>query len=149
MIFIEHNFFFGVVMNRMELEQTTRQWISLWCAPLNYDLFNRLHADDFVDCAPAGRPPTKKAYLGDLEEFIAAFPDLTARIEDIVIEETSGKVAVRWLAEGTNRQRFLGVGPTGKRTFISGIEIIEIRKGQIIRRWGEWDITNHLSGKPA
>lgn len=132
-------------MQRSDLESLTRQWISLWTAPLDYDLFDRLHADDFVDCAPAGRPPTKEAYLRDLEEFIAAFPDMTARVEDMVIEESGGKVAVRWSLEGTNRRRFLGVGPTGRRTTIAGIEIIEIAGGRIVKRWGEWDISGHLA----
>ncbi len=132
-------------MKHSEMESLTRQWISLWTAPLDYDLFDRLHADDFIDGAPAGRPPTKEAYLRDLEEFIAAFPDMTARVEDMVIEESSGKVAVRWSLEGTNRRRFLGVGPTGRRTTITGIEIIEIAGGHIVKRWGEWDISRHLA----
>mgnify|MGYP000577910624 FL=1 len=29
-------------------------------------------------------------------------------------------------------------------TPITGIEIIEIQDGQIIRRWGEWDISAHI-----
>jgi predicted ester cyclase len=70
---------------------------------------------------------------------------MTASVEDLVIDESGGKVAVRWSLEGTNRGRFLGVGPTGRRTLITGIEIIEIAGGRIVKRWGEWDISGHLA----
>jgi hypothetical protein len=26
----------------------------MWCAPVDWDLFDRLHADDFEDCSAAG-----------------------------------------------------------------------------------------------
>jgi predicted ester cyclase len=52
-------------------------------------------------------------------------------------------VTVRWSAAGTNRVEFLGIGPTGRLTHITGIEVIEIQERQVVRRWGEWDITDH------
>ncbi|MHC1781793.1 MAG: ester cyclase [Anaerolineaceae bacterium] len=132
-------------MDRIGLENITRLWISLWNAPLDRELFDRLHGDDFIDCGAAGREPTKAAYLRSLEEFIAAFPDVTTSVDDMVIEPETGKVAVRWRAEGTNRACYQGVGPTNMETSVTGIEIIEIKGGQVYRRWGEWDINEHLS----
>ena len=41
---------------------------------------------------------------------------------------------------------FRNSGPTGKKTPVTGIEIIEVREGRIMRRWGEWDITAHAAG---
>jgi len=129
--------------SRADLEATTRQWISLWCTPVDWALFERLHADDFEDCSPAGRGATKKAFADGLAELVRVFPDLRSTVDDLVVDETTGRVAVRWSAVGTNRERFLRVGPTGKTTPITGIEIIEVRDGRIVRRWGEWDITAH------
>ena len=37
------------------------------------------------------------------------------------------------------------VGPTHRMTRTTGIEIIEVRAGRIVRRWGEWDITAHTT----
>jgi len=128
---------------RADLEAIARQWISLWCVPVDWDLFDRLHADDFEDCAAAGRDTTKPAFAGGLAELVRAFPDLETRVDDLVVDEAAGRVAVRWSSRGTNRETFLGVGPTGRETPITGIEIIEIRAGRIVRRWGEWDITAH------
>ena len=64
-----------------------------------------------------------------------------------MVDETASLVAVRWSAQGTNRAAFLGIGPTWRLTTITGIEIIEIRDGQITRRWGEWDNTAHRQGE--
>lgn len=63
-----------------------------------------------------------------------------------MVDEPAQRVAVRWSATGTNRSRYLDVGPTHAATRITGIEIVEVRGGRIVRRWGEWDITAHLAG---
>jgi steroid delta-isomerase-like uncharacterized protein len=130
-------------MTRSELEHVAAQWISLWSAPIDAGLFDRLHADDFVDCAPAGRPPTKGGFATGLAEWAQAFPDIRTRVEQLVVDEAAAAVAVRWSATGTNRAAYLGVGPTQRVTYIAGIEIIEIRDGRVVKRWGEWDITDH------
>jgi steroid delta-isomerase-like uncharacterized protein len=130
-------------MTRTELEHLATQWISLWSAPIDQLLFDRLHADDFVDCASAGRPPTKGGFAAGLAEWAQAFPDIRARVEQLVVDEAAATVAVRWSATGTNRAEYLGVGPTQRVTYIAGIEIIEIRGGRIVKRWGEWDISDH------
>ena len=130
-------------MKRSELEDITREWISLWCAPADWELFNRIHSDDFRDMSPSGRGASKESFARGLRELLAAFPDLVTKVEDMVVDPSRRRVAVRWSATGTNRLRFLGVGPTNKRTQITGIEIIEISHGKVVRRWGEWDITAH------
>lgn len=128
---------------RAQLEATARKWISLWCAPLDWALFDRLHADDFEDRSPAGRGPTKEDFAYGLAELVGAFPDLQTTVDDLVIDEATSRVAVRWSALGTNRIAFLGIGPTGRETPITGIEIVEIREGRVVLRWGEWDISAH------
>ncbi|MBF0546008.1 MAG: ester cyclase [Candidatus Riflebacteria bacterium] len=127
-----------------ELETISKQWISLWCPPVDWKLFDQLHSDHFEDCSSGGRPPTKEGFAQGLKEFVTAFPDLHTTIEDLVIDEKKSQVAVRWSAHGTNRLPFLGNGPTNRITQISGIEIIEISNGKIVRRWGEWDISAHF-----
>lgn len=51
-------------MTRNELENMTHEWISLWCAPVDWALFDQLHADDFIDMSSAGREPTV-FHIGD------------------------------------------------------------------------------------
>jgi steroid delta-isomerase-like uncharacterized protein len=132
--------------SRAELESVARQWISLWCVPVDWVLFDRLHADDFEDGSSAGRLATKAGFAEGLKELVHAFPDLETTTDDLVIDEATSRVAIRWSAHGTNRAVFLGVGPTHRVTTFCGIEIIEIRDGQIVCRWGEWDISSHVDG---
>lgn len=128
---------------RAELESIAARWITLWCVPVDWRLFDALHCDAFEDRAPADRPPTKQGFAEGLAGLVKAFPDLTTTVEDLVVDEGTSKVAIRWRAVGTNRAAFLGAGPTHRRTTMTGIEIIEIRAGRIVRRWGEWDISDH------
>ena len=85
---------------RLELESIARQWISLWRTPVDWALFDRLHAEAFEDCSPAGRPATKQGFAQGLAEFAEAFPDLQARVEGLAVDETASLVAVRWAAAG-------------------------------------------------
>lgn len=135
------------MMTPADLETLARRWVSMWSAPVDWQLFDRLHDDDFHDESSAGRPATKEGFAAGLRAFVAAFPDVTTTVEDLVVDVRSAKVAVRWKAIGTNATSYLGVGPTGRLTTITGIEIIEVRGGRIVRRWGEWDITRH-TGSP-
>ncbi len=123
-----------------------RRWISLWTVPVDWAAFDVLHADDFEDASSEGRPGTKAGFAQGLLELVDAFPDLQTNVEDLVIDTQERRVAIRWSATGVNKARYLGVGPTDKLTHITGIEIIEIRDDRIVRRWGEWDITDHTGG---
>jgi steroid delta-isomerase-like uncharacterized protein len=131
-------------MNPPQLRHLAKQWISLWCAPIDWQLFDRLHADDFEDCSPSGRATDKDGFAGGLRALLSAFPDLRTEIEDLVVDVAAAKVAVRWRATGTNRAEFLGVGPTHRGTSLTGIEIIEVAAGRVVRRWGEWDVSAFL-----
>ena len=133
------------VPQRVALEELARAWISLWRVPVDWELFDRLHADDFEDCSAAGRQSAKGAFAEALAELVEAFPDLCARVDDLVVDLHRSRVAIRWSAVGTNRRPFLGIGPTGRATAMTGVEIIEVRGGRIVHRWGEWDITAHRS----
>jgi len=128
---------------RANLESIARKWITLWCFPVDWELFDQLHAEQFEDCSSAGRPATKKGFAQGLATLTRAFPNLQTTVEGLVIDKIKSQVAVMWSSRGTNKTKFLGVGPTDQLTVITGIEIIEIQDDRIVRRWGEWDITAH------
>ncbi len=95
---------------RDEMIRVIKEWIRLWNPPVDWDMFDAIHTEDFKDCSPAGRAGTKEGFALGLQEFTSAFPDLRTRIEDIVADESRNMAAVRWSATGTNRKKFLGVG---------------------------------------
>ena len=45
---------------RTELESIATQWVSLWCVPVDWQLFDRLHSAEFEDCSSAERSPAKE-----------------------------------------------------------------------------------------
>lgn len=125
-------------MHDEELNATARAWMQLWSGA-SRDAFEALHHPDFVDHAPAGRSSDRNGFRQGLEALYRAFPDFCATIEDLVVDARAQKVTVRWTATGTHRGDFLAVAPTGRHIAFSGIEVIEVRGGQVVARWGEWD----------
>lgn len=132
-------------MTREELGSLARQWISLWSVPVDWRLYDRLHAEEFEDCSSAGRGTGKADFRSGSEALVVAFPDLKTQVDDLVIDEEALRIAVRWTAIGTHKGLFLGQEPSNRRMPMTGIEIIEVRDGCIVRRWGEWDVAASLA----
>ncbi len=122
-----------------ELRAIAERWMGDIWRERKLEVFNDLHAPHFIDGSPAGRGADRESYKQSIAELFAAFPDWEAVVDDLVIDETSGKIAVRWTAAGTHQGIFLGVEATGKLVTFRGIEIVRIENGQLIERWGEWD----------
>lgn len=135
-----------MLTTRTKLLEIAARWLNLWNPPVDSQAFDALHAEYFRDFSPAGRSGTKEGFAAGLRDFVAAFPDVQIHSELIVCDELLSRVSIRWSAFGTNRLKYLGVGPTNNRTYITGIEIIEIEMDRVTKRWGEWDISRHLKG---
>lgn len=118
--------------DRKDMVDIAERWISLWTLPVDREMFDLLHADDFEGSSSAGRPNTKEGFAQGLRELIRAFPDLNTTIDDLVVDTVKRRIAIRWSATGTNRVRFLDVGPTHEPTRLTGIEIIEVQGGKIV-----------------
>lgn len=125
--------------NRAQLEQVARRWIEEIWRPGDLATFDELHAPEFRDRSAAGRGDTREDFHTMLHEFYAAFPDFRTEIEDLLVDESRGMVAIRWTARGTHRGPYLGVAPTKRLINFAGIEIVRVSEGRIVERWGEWD----------
>jgi steroid delta-isomerase-like uncharacterized protein len=68
---------------------------------------------------------------------LAAFPDLRFTMEDQVV--TENKVAIRWVAEGTNSAPFGSAPATGRRVRVDGIILDRLANGKVAERWEQWD----------
>jgi steroid delta-isomerase-like uncharacterized protein len=102
------------------------------------DLVDELCADDYVDHDPIlgdqGRESVKQTVAGYRE----AFPDLTFTVEDAF--GADDKVVVRWRAEGTFENEFMGQAPTGEKGEpVYGIGIDRYEDGKVAESWGQWD----------
>lgn len=120
------------------MREIATRWIRLWQGG-DLGEFDALHSPDFVDHSSAGRPSDRAGFRQGIVALCQAFPDFYGRIEDLVVDETAGKVAIRWSARGTHRGAYMGRAATGRQVVFRGIEIIRIVNGRIVQRWGEWD----------
>jgi len=105
----------------------------------NVHIVDEIHSENFIDHDPSGRTPDREGFKEGIKLLYDAFPDLYAKVEDLVADTETGKVAIRWTATGTHTDIFMKVPPTGKKIHFKGIEIIRIENGKITERWGEWD----------
>ncbi|MBP7147591.1 MAG: ester cyclase [Acidobacteria bacterium] len=121
------------------LELIARRWIEEGWQRGNAAVVDDLHAMEFVDHDSAGRPPDTDGFKSGIRLLYGAFPDFSARIEDLVIDVGTGKVAIRWTATGTFRGPYLDLPPTNRAIRFKGIEVLRIEAGCIVERWGEWD----------
>jgi len=126
-------------MTTAELERLARRWIDEIWRPGDLATFDELHAPEFRDRGAAGRGDGREDYRRMLRSFYLAFPDFHTEVEDLVVDERRGTVAIRWSARATHRGPYLGAEPSGRAIHFAGIEIVRGREGRIVERWGEWD----------
>lgn len=72
----------------------------------------------------------------------AAFPDEVTVFEDQIAE--GDKVVSRMTSTATHRGEFQGIPPTEKPVRLTGLWIDRIVDGQIVERWGEFDMMGLL-----
>ncbi len=139
-----------------QLENVARNWMTSIWVKKDFASFHKFHHPNFQDMSPAGRDSNRQAYEDGIEEFFKIFPNFTAFIEDIVVDEQKGRVAFRWSASASQQNEFYGLKPTGRTIFFSGLEILAVdMDGLITERWGEWDglsileqMTKNIGGVP-
>ncbi|MGH2966090.1 MAG: ester cyclase [Solirubrobacterales bacterium] len=78
-----------------------------------------------------------------IAEYREAFPDLAFTIKDVVAADD--KVVVRWRAEGTFENEFMGQEPTHEKGEpVEGIGIDRLEDGRVAESWGQWDTTRFI-----
>ncbi len=102
------------------------------------DLIDEVCTEQYVDHDPMlgdlGREDVKQTIAGYRE----AFPDLAFTIEDAFAADD--KVVVRWRAQGTFENEFMGQEPTGEKGEpVEGIVIDRFEDSRVAESWGQWD----------
>ena len=96
------------------------------------------------DCVVHARVPLTTDFtrgpdaMGQLVFFYRiAFSEVRMTIEEMVAEEDL--VVTRWNARGVHTGDLLGLPPTGRETFTTGMDMLRIRDGKIAEGWVSWD----------
>ncbi|HEY1970414.1 MAG TPA: ester cyclase [Pseudonocardia sp.] len=101
----------------------------------DFDLFEHIFADDFLDHTPQpGRTPDKDGARVLYRLLRAAFPDFHAEIH---WQAADGDLVTTYKTyHGTHEGDFLGVPPTGRKIHFETVDAMRVRDGQIVEHWG-------------
>src|SRR5215207_1015830 len=108
----------------------------------NLDITDELLAPDYVDHTwPPGKYAGREGLKRSVAKQRAASSDLHINIEEQIAE---GDKVVTWvISSGTHdRERFLGLAPTGERMTMKHIFISRVVEGNIVEVWGVSDISD-------
>src|SRR6266436_3729321 len=101
----------------------------------NFEVFEELFADDFVDHTPQPNSKADKDGVRDLYHRLrAAFPDFYA---DIHWQAADGDLVTTYKTyRGTHLSEFWGITPTGKKIQFETVDVMRVRNGKISDHWG-------------
>jgi steroid delta-isomerase-like uncharacterized protein len=101
----------------------------------NFEVFEELFADDFLDHTPQpGRTPDKAGARELYKVLRAAFPDFHA---DIHWQLADGdRVTTYKTYHGTHRGEFFGIAPTGRKIQFETVDVMGVHDGKITEHWG-------------
>lgn len=101
----------------------------------NFDLFEELFADGFVDHTPQpGGTPDKSGARKLYRALRAAFPDFHATIH---WQTADGDVVTTFKTyHGTHEGTFLGVAATGRKIQFETVDAMRVQAGKITEHWG-------------
>ena len=113
----------------------------------NFDVFDELFADDFLDHTPQpGRTPDKAGARELYRVLRAAFPDFHADIHWQIAD--GDRVTTYKTYHGTHRGEFLGVPPTGRKIQFETVDVMRVRTARSLSI-GAWPISSPCCSSSA
>lgn len=124
--------------------QTSRRVIEEAFGEGRLEILDELCADEFVDHDPIQGDRGLDDVKQTISDYRAAFPDLEFTVEDVFAAED--KVVIRWSAQGTFENEFMGQEPTHEKGDpIHGIGIDRFdADGRIAEAWAQWDVLTFM-----
>ena len=124
--------------------ETSRRVIEEAFGQGRVEILDDICAADFTDHDPIqgdrGLDGVKETITGYRE----AFPDLSFTVDDIFA--SGDKVVIRWTAQGTFENEFMGQQPTHEKGDpVHGIGIDRFDEdGRIAEAWAQWDVLTFM-----
>jgi steroid delta-isomerase-like uncharacterized protein len=117
----------------------------------NFQVFEELFADDFLDHTPQpGRTPDKNGARELYKVLRTAFPDFHAEIHFQLAD--GDRVTTYKTYHGTHRGAFFGIAPTGKTITFETVDVMRVQNGKITDHWGVanlFSLMQQLGALPA
>jgi len=105
----------------------------------NLDAVDTYIAEDYVERDSAGTDEFHgpEGYKRSVENYRAAFPDLTVTIEESIV--VGDRIVMRQRFTGTHEGTFMGIEPTGDEIESTSMLICRIENDRIAETWVETD----------
>ena len=101
----------------------------------NFEVFDELFADNFVDHTPQPNMTPDKAGVRQLYRYIReAFPDFHAEIHFQLAD--GDRVTTYKTYYGTHQGTLFGVAPTHRKIRFESVDVVRVRDGKITDHWG-------------
>jgi steroid delta-isomerase-like uncharacterized protein len=101
----------------------------------NFDAFEELFADDFVDHTTQPGTTPDKAGVRKLYTYMReAFPDFHAEIHWQLAD--GDRVTTYKTYYGTHDGPFLGIAPTHRKIHFESVDVMRVQNGKITDHWG-------------
>jgi steroid delta-isomerase-like uncharacterized protein len=101
----------------------------------NFEIFDELFADDFVDHTTQPGTTPDKAGVRKLYTYLReAFPDVHAEIHWQLAE--GDRVTTYKTYRGTHEGTFLGTAPTHRKIHFETVDVMRVQNGKITDHWG-------------
>lgn len=101
----------------------------------NFDVFEELFADNFIDHTPQPGTTPDKAGVRKLYSYLrVAFPDFHAEIHWQLADDD--RVTTYKTYYGTHKGPFLGIAPTHRKIHFEAVDVMRVQNGKITDHWG-------------
>jgi predicted ester cyclase len=101
----------------------------------NFEVFDELFADSFIDHTPQPNTTPDKAGVRKLYGYLReAFPDFHAKIHWQLSD--GDRVVTYKTYYGTHEGDFFGVDPTHRKIHFETVDVMRVQRGQITDHWG-------------
>jgi predicted ester cyclase len=87
--------------------------------------------------AVPGLPDGLEGIQAQAELYTTAFPDIRFTTKNVVAE--GDRVAITWMAGGTNTGPLQGMPLTGKQAFVLGCNLMHVVDGKVTEHWVYFD----------
>ncbi|WP_353718971.1 ester cyclase [Dyadobacter sp. 676] len=129
-------------MENSELGKIAENYMQIWNAGQD-DLLEKWADDDLKVSYTHFEKPLNgvEEYRRVLNQTFWSFPDLRITVEEVNV--CDGSAVVKWTYTGTHLNgNLFGVEPNGQKVKVSGLSILHIREGKVVREYG---IVDNLS----
>lgn len=141
------SFFVPTVYSQNKIETNKKLVLNFW--DTFYNLKNvekafEVFAEDCIyESFATGSIDTGRTKIQQSEDmFVKAFPDGKFKSEGIFAE--GDYVTLRWYADGTNTEPFIGMAPTNKFITVHGCQVFKIVENKIVYVWDYWNMADFM-----